>query len=66
MADRLAHLPTGAIALMKQAVSAGEHHSLEQQLALEAALQSRAAETEDFQEGRSAFLEKRNPRFTGR
>jgi 2-(1,2-epoxy-1,2-dihydrophenyl)acetyl-CoA isomerase len=66
MTDRLAHLPTGAIALMKQAVSAGEHHSLEQQLALEAALQSRAAETEDFQEGRSAFLEKRNPRFTGR
>jgi 2-(1,2-epoxy-1,2-dihydrophenyl)acetyl-CoA isomerase len=66
MTDRLANLPTAAVALMKQAVSAGEHHSLEQQLALEAELQSRAAETEDFQEGRSAFLEKRNPRFAGR
>jgi 2-(1,2-epoxy-1,2-dihydrophenyl)acetyl-CoA isomerase len=66
MAARLANLPTAAVALMKQAVSAGEHHSLEQQLALEAELQSRAAETEDFQEGRSAFLEKRNPHFTGR
>jgi 2-(1,2-epoxy-1,2-dihydrophenyl)acetyl-CoA isomerase len=66
MAQRLAALPTSAVALMKQAVSAGEHHSLEQQLALEAELQSRAAETEDFQEGRAAFLEKRSPRFTGR
>ncbi|HVZ01339.1 MAG TPA: enoyl-CoA hydratase-related protein [Dongiaceae bacterium] len=66
MADRLAALPTQAVALMKQALSGGEHHSLEQQLAFEAELQSRAAETEDFQEGRGAFLEKRNPRFTGR
>jgi 2-(1,2-epoxy-1,2-dihydrophenyl)acetyl-CoA isomerase len=66
MTNRLANLPTAAVALMKQAVSAGEHHSLEQQLALEAELQSRAAETEDFQEGRSAFLEKRSPHFTGR
>jgi 2-(1,2-epoxy-1,2-dihydrophenyl)acetyl-CoA isomerase len=66
MAERLARLPTAAVALMKQAVSAGEHHSLEQQLALEAELQSRAADTEDFQEGLHAFLEKRGPRFIGR
>jgi 2-(1,2-epoxy-1,2-dihydrophenyl)acetyl-CoA isomerase len=66
MTDRLAHLPTAAVALMKQAIGAGEHHSLEQQLTLEAELQSRAAETEDFQEGLAAFLEKRSPRLTGR
>jgi 2-(1,2-epoxy-1,2-dihydrophenyl)acetyl-CoA isomerase len=66
MTERLAHLPTAAVALLKQAIGGGEHHSLEQQLALEAELQSRAAETEDFQEGRSAFLEKRGPHFTGR
>jgi 2-(1,2-epoxy-1,2-dihydrophenyl)acetyl-CoA isomerase len=66
LVDRLAHLPTAAVALMKQAIGAGEHHSLEQQLSLEAELQSRAAETEDFAEGRRAFLEKRSPRFTGR
>ena len=31
-----------------------------------AELQAQAAETEDFQEGARAFLEKRNPRFIGR
>jgi 2-(1,2-epoxy-1,2-dihydrophenyl)acetyl-CoA isomerase len=66
MAERLSRLPTAAVALMKQAISAGEHHSLEQQLALEAELQSRAADTEDFQEGVRAFLEKRGARFIGR
>ena len=39
---------------------------LEQQLAVEAELQAQAAETEDYQEGRAAFLEKRKPRFIGR
>jgi 2-(1,2-epoxy-1,2-dihydrophenyl)acetyl-CoA isomerase len=66
MAQRLAELPTAATALLKQAVNAGEHNSLEQQLALEAELQSQAADTEDFQEGLRAFLEKRSPRFIGR
>ncbi|HEY4163176.1 MAG TPA: enoyl-CoA hydratase-related protein [Dongiaceae bacterium] len=64
--ERLAGLPSAAIALMKQAIGAGEHNSLEQQLALEAELQAQAAETEDFREGVTAFLEKRNPRFIGR
>jgi len=66
MGERLAQLPTAAVALTKQALNASGHHSLEQQLALEAELQSQAAETEDFQEGVQAFLGKRNPRFTGR
>ena len=30
------------------------------------AAQAQAAETEDYQEGRAAFLEKRKPRFIGR
>ena len=66
MAERLAQLPTAAVALTKQALNASGHHSLEQQLALEAELQGQAAETEDFQEGVRAFQEKRNPRFIGR
>jgi len=66
LAARLAQLPTAAVALTKHALNASGHHSLEQQLALEAELQSQAAETEDFQEGVRAFLEKRNPRFIGR
>ncbi len=40
---------------MKKAFNAGGHHSLEQQLALEAELQAQAADTEDFQEGLAAF-----------
>jgi 2-(1,2-epoxy-1,2-dihydrophenyl)acetyl-CoA isomerase len=66
MGERLAQLPTASVALTKRALNASGHHSLEQQLALEAELQAQAAETEDFQEGVQAFLGKRNPRFTGR
>jgi 2-(1,2-epoxy-1,2-dihydrophenyl)acetyl-CoA isomerase len=66
LARRLAELPTAAIALIKQAINLSGHHSLEQQLATEAELQARAAETEDYQEGRAAFLAKRKPRFIGR
>lgn len=65
MAQRLAQAPTKALALMKQAFHAGGHHSLEQQLALEAELQSQAADTEDFQEGLAAFFAKRPPKFKG-
>jgi 2-(1,2-epoxy-1,2-dihydrophenyl)acetyl-CoA isomerase len=63
---RLSQLPTAAIGLLKHAIDAGEHHSLEQQLALEAELQGQAADSEDFQEGRAAFLARRPPRFIGR
>jgi len=65
LAARLAVAPTKAIALMKKAFNAGGHHSLEQQLAMEAELQSQAADTEDFQEGLAAFLAKRAPKFKG-
>jgi len=66
LAQRLAGMPTAAIGLIKQAINASGHHSLEQQLAVEAELQAAAAETEDYQEGRTAFLDKRKPRFFGR
>lgn len=65
LAARLSLAPTKAIALMKKAFNAGGHHSLEQQLALEAELQSLAADTEDFQEGLAAFMGKRAPKFKG-
>lgn len=66
LAHRLAEMPTAAIGLIKQAINLSGHHSLDQQLATEAELQMFAAETEDYQEGRAAFLEKRKPRFFGR
>jgi 2-(1,2-epoxy-1,2-dihydrophenyl)acetyl-CoA isomerase len=66
LARRLAELPTKSLGLVKQAFQAGQHHSLERQLALEAELQAAAAETEDFREGLAAFLQKRKPRFAGR
>lgn len=66
LARRFADMPTAAIGYIKQAINLSGHHSLEQQLATEAELQVLAAETEDYQEGRAAFLEKRKPRFFGR
>jgi 2-(1,2-epoxy-1,2-dihydrophenyl)acetyl-CoA isomerase len=66
LAKRLAEMPTTAIGLIKHAINVSGHHSLEQQLAVEAELQAQAAETEDYQEGRAAFLAKRKPRFFGR
>ena len=42
-----------------------QNASFEAQLALEAELQHQAAQTADFHEGITAFLEKRPPRFSG-
>ena len=41
------------------------HNTLEEQLELEALLQTAATQTDDFREGVNAFLEKRDPKFTG-
>jgi len=66
LAQRFAAGPTRAYALIKQALYASPNNTLDQQLALEAALQREAGQSADFQEGVKAFLEKRAARFTGR
>jgi 2-(1,2-epoxy-1,2-dihydrophenyl)acetyl-CoA isomerase len=69
VAERAAELaagPTRAIAWTKRLFDEAGTNTLEQQLELEAELQTAAAETEDFREGVTAFVEKRPVEFRGR
>ena len=65
LAATYANLPTRAIAMTKRLFDHAYNATLDEQLALEAELQTAATETADFAEGVSAFLEKRPPSFTG-
>ena len=60
-----ASLPTKAIGMTKRMFDHAENATLEEQLALEAELQSAATKSDDFREGVAAFLEKRAPKFSG-
>jgi 2-(1,2-epoxy-1,2-dihydrophenyl)acetyl-CoA isomerase len=66
VAATLAALPTQAIGMTKRLLDRAALSSLAEQLELEAQLQSEAVQSEDFREGVAAFLEKRDPRFSGR
>jgi 2-(1,2-epoxy-1,2-dihydrophenyl)acetyl-CoA isomerase len=66
LANRLASGPTLAYALIKRGLNRSLGADLDTVLEMEAQYQSVAGESHDFQEGVTAFLEKRKPRFQGR
>jgi len=66
LAIKLAKMPTKALALIKATLNASLTNSLEEQLVLESKNQIEAAQTEDYTEGVTAFVEKRKPSFKGK
>lgn len=65
LAERLRAAPPIALAAAKHAVYLSEAAELEEMLRYETEAQLRCFESEDGHEGVLAFLEKRDPRFTG-
>jgi 2-(1,2-epoxy-1,2-dihydrophenyl)acetyl-CoA isomerase len=66
IARKLSTMPTKAFGLYKDAINQTFENDLDQQLSLEAALQSEAGKTDDYKEGVAAFLEKRKAIFNGK
>lgn len=66
LARRYATGPTAAIAAAKEAINEGVGMELDDALALEERLFAASFGTEDAREGVDAFLEKRDPGFSGR
>jgi 2-(1,2-epoxy-1,2-dihydrophenyl)acetyl-CoA isomerase len=65
-AQKLAALPTVALANTKKALNQSFYNTVEEQLALESKLQIESAATEDYAEGVASFMEKRKPVFKGK
>jgi 2-(1,2-epoxy-1,2-dihydrophenyl)acetyl-CoA isomerase len=66
IAGKLASLPPLGLAAIKEMIRSSWQHSLDEELELQAGTMQRLGFTEDYREGVAAFLEKRQPTFTGR
>lgn len=65
LAQKLAAMPTKAIALTKEALNRSMSGTLSEQLDVENELQTIAGRSHDYNEGVNAFLEKRKPIYKG-
>jgi 2-(1,2-epoxy-1,2-dihydrophenyl)acetyl-CoA isomerase len=65
LAAQLAAMPTRGVGMTKRLFDGADTNTLDEQLELEAQLQTAATQTADFREGVDAFLDKREPKFTG-
>lgn len=65
-AEKMAKMPTRGLGLTKKALNESLTNDLAEQLAVEGKLQTEAGATHDFNEGTTAFLEKRKPEFKGK
>src|ERR687889_1853324 len=66
IADKLAALPPLGLAAIKQMIRESWGHTLDQELHHQRDAMRRLGFSEDYREGVAAFLEKRQPHFTGR
>src|SRR3954452_25044710 len=66
IASKLASLPPLGLAAIKEMIRSSWQYSLDEELELQAGTMRRLGFTEDYREGVAAFLEKRQPTFTGR
>jgi 2-(1,2-epoxy-1,2-dihydrophenyl)acetyl-CoA isomerase len=66
LAAKFASAPTRGLAAIKQMIRGSWGRSLDEELDLQRDTMRELGMSEDYREGVAAFMEKRQPRFTGR